>query len=175
MGDFSIALLLALSVIYIVLAWVFSSYSTPLIIMAVIPFGFVGAVFGHYIMGFALNIFSLQALMGLAGIMVNDSIVLVMTIKREMAAGSSLSEAVLVGTKERLRPVIMTTTTTVVGLLPILFETSQQAQLIQPLAVTLVFGLLLSPFLVLFYVPALLGVGADIKSLRGGRRVMQAG
>jgi multidrug efflux pump subunit AcrB len=175
MGDFSIALLLALSVIYIVLAWVFSSYSTPLIIMAVIPFGFVGAVFGHYIMGFALNIFSLQALMGLAGIMVNDSIVLVMTIKREMAAGSSLSEAVLVGTKERLRPVIMTTTTTVVGLLPILFETSQQAQLIQPLAVTLVFGLLLSPFLVLFYVPALLGVGADIKSLRGGKRVMQAG
>lgn len=175
MGDFSIALLLALSIIYIVLAWVFSSYSTPLIIMAVIPFGFVGAVFGHYIMGFALNIFSLQALMGLAGIMVNDSIVLVMTIKREMAAGSTLSEAVLVGTKERLRPVIMTTTTTVVGLLPILFETSQQAQLIQPLAVTLVFGLLLSPFLVLFYVPALLGVGADIKSLRGGRRVMQAG
>jgi multidrug efflux pump subunit AcrB len=120
-------------------------------------------------MGFALNIFSLQALMGLAGVMINDSIVLLMTIRREMASGANLSEAVLVATKERLRPVIMTTTTTVVGLLPILFETSQQAQLIQPLAVTLVFGLLLSPFLVLFYVPALLGVGADIKAMRGGR------
>jgi len=167
-GDFVIALVLALSVIYIVLAWVFSSYSTPLVIMAMIPFGLVGAVFGHYILSFALNIFSLQALMGLAGVMVNDSIVLVTTVKREQAAGASLREAVLAGTKERLRPVIMTTTTTVVGLLPILFETSQQAQLIQPLAVTLVFGLLLSPFLVLFFVPALMGVGHDIKS--GGRR-----
>ncbi len=166
LGDTVMALILALSVIYIVLAWVFSSYTTPLVIMAMIPFGLVGAVFGHYIMGFAMNIFSLQALMGLAGVMVNDSIVLVTTIKREIAAGSSLPEAVLTGTKERLRPVIMTTTTTVVGLVPILFETSQQAQLIQPLAVTLVFGLLLSPLLVLFFVPALMGVGADIKRPR---------
>jgi len=114
-------------------------------------------------MGFALNIFSLQALMGLAGVMVNDSIVLVTTVKRELAAGRNLAEAVHAGAKERLRPVIMTTTTTVVGLLPILFETSQQAQLIQPLAITLVFGLLLSPFLVLFFVPALMGVGNDLK------------
>lgn len=170
LGDFGMALFLALSVIYIVLTFVFSSYSTPLVIMAMIPFGLVGAVFGHYIMGFALNIFSLQALMGLAGIMVNDSIVLVTTVKRELAAGATLPEAILNGTKERLRPVIMTTTTTVMGLLPILFETSQQAQLIQPLAVTLVFGLLLSPFLVLFFVPALMGVGTDIKKRRGGSR-----
>jgi multidrug efflux pump subunit AcrB len=170
LGDFGMALFLALSVIYIVLVFVFSSYSTPLVIMAMIPFGLVGAVFGHYIMGFALNIFSLQALMGLAGIMVNDSIVLVSTVKRELAAGATLAEAIHNGTKERLRPVIMTTTTTVVGLLPILFETSQQAQLIQPLAVTLVFGLLLSPFLVLFFVPALMGVGADIKKPRSSSR-----
>jgi len=81
-----------------------------------------------------------------------------------------LHEAVISGTKERLRPVIMTTTTTVVGLLPILFETSQQAQLIQPLAITLVFGLLFSPLLVLFFVPALLGVGGDIRLLKAGRK-----
>ena len=170
LGDFQLALVLALLVIYIVLAWVFSSYGTPLVIMAIVPFGLVGAIFGHYVMGFALNIFSLQALMGLAGVMVNDAIVLVTTVRRESGEGRNIGEAVANATRERLRPVIMTTTTTVVGLLPILFEQSQQAQLIQPLAVTLVFGLLLSPILVLFFVPALLGVGSDLKSLRKGRR-----
>jgi len=169
LGDFGMALILALSVIYIVLCWVFSGYSTPLVIMAMIPFGMVGCIFGHYVMGFAINIFSLQALMGLAGVMVNDAIVLVTTIKRDQSEGAALPDAVLSATKERLRPVIMTTTTTVVGLLPILFETSQQAQLIQPLAVTLVFGLLLSPLLVLFFVPALMGVGSDLRSLKGRR------
>jgi len=170
LGDFGVALFIALAVIYIVLAWVFASYGTPLVIMAIVPFGVVGAILGHYVMGFALNIFSLQALMGLAGVMVNDAIVLVTTIKREQKEGVTLHEAVISGTKERLRPVIMTTTTTVVGLLPILFETSQQAQLIQPLAITLVFGLLFSPLLVLFFVPALLGVGGDIRLLKAGRK-----
>jgi multidrug efflux pump subunit AcrB len=152
---------------YIVLAWVFSSYTTPLVVMSIIPLGLVGAIVGHYVMGLNLTMLSLQALLGLAGVMINDSIIMVMAVKRRLADGAELAEAVLTGARERLRPVILTTFTTIGGLTPLLFERSLQAQLVQPLAVTLIFGLLFSPFLVLFFVPSLLGIGAD---LRSGRR-----
>jgi len=163
MGDLRVSLGIALALIYIILAWVFSSYTTPMVVMSVIPLGLVGAFFGHFIMGLNLNMLSLQALLGLAGVMVNDSIILVSTVKNSMVAGMNLQESVLAGARERLRPVLLTTLTTVGGLTPLLFERSLQAQLIQPLAVTLIFGLLFSPVLVLFFVPALLGIGSDMR------------
>ena len=108
--------------------------------------------------------FSLLALLGLTGVLVNDSIILVTTIKRFIADGLDLSVAVLEGTRERLRPVILTTLTTILGLTPILFERSLQAQLVQPLAITFVFGMLFSPFLVLFYLPAMMGIAESFKN-----------
>jgi len=166
-------LLLALSMMYIILAWLFSSYSTPIVVMAIIPFGLIGAVFGHYLMGLNLTMLSLQALLGLSGVMINDSIILVMTVKRLARDGNALAEAVRAGARERFRPVLLTTLTTIGGLTPLLFERSLQAQLVLPLAVTLIFGLLVSPFLVWFFVPSLLGIGMDLRS-RGQRRVGEA-
>jgi multidrug efflux pump subunit AcrB len=160
------AALLALATMYIILAWVFSSYRAPLIVMSIIPFGLIGAVLGHYVMGFNLGMLSIFALVGLAGVMINDSIILVTSIRKLLAEGSDMRRAVIDGTKDRLRPVILTTLTTIGGLTPLLFETSLQAQLVQPLAITLVFGMLVSPFLVLVFVPALLGAGDDLLNSR---------
>ena len=95
--------------------------------------------------------------------MINDSIILVSAINRARSSGAELTEAILIGTRERLRPVLLTTLTTIGGLTPLLFERSLQAQLVQPLAITLIFGLLFSLFLVLFFVPAVLGIGDDMK------------
>jgi multidrug efflux pump subunit AcrB len=160
------ALLVAFVTMYTILAWVFSSYRAPLVVMAVIPFGFIGSVFGHWVMGFNLGMFSIFALVGLAGVMVNDSIILVSAIRLLLREGMTMEKAVLAGVRDRLRPVILTTLTTVGGLTPLLFETSLQAQLVQPLAITLVFGMMFSPLLVLFFVPALLGVGDDMVQRR---------
>jgi len=167
LGDLSIALILSIASIYIILAWLFSSYTTPLVIMSVVPFGLVGAIVGHYLMDFNLNMFSLMALLGLSGVLVNDSIILVTTIKRFIADGLDLAQAVVEGVRERLRPVLLTTTTTVVGLTPILFEQSLQAQLVQPLAITFIFGMMLSPYLVLIFVPSVMGIGDSLKNKIG--------
>lgn len=157
--------LLALSLIYITLAWVFGSYWKPFAVMLIIPFGFVGAVLGHYVMGYSLTIISMIGLLGLSGILVNDSIVLVSRIKERLATGEPLDEAVIGGSQDRLRAVLLTSLTTIGGLLPLLFETSRQAQFLIPMAVTLVFGLAAATILVLVLVPALVGIGGDIGRL----------
>jgi multidrug efflux pump subunit AcrB len=108
-----------------------------------------------------------MALLGLSGVLVNDSIILVTTIKRFIADGLDLAQAVVEGVRERLRPVLLTTTTTVVGLTPILFEQSLQAQLVQPLAITFIFGMMLAPYLVLIFVPSVMGIGDSLKNKIG--------
>jgi multidrug efflux pump subunit AcrB len=163
LADMRIAVFLGLAGIYIILAWVFASYGTPFIVMSLIPFGIVGAVIGHWVMGYNVNMLSLQAILGLSGVIINDTIVLVKTVRGRMADGVAMNEAIVAGAVSRLRPVLLTTLTTIGGLISLLFEGSLQAQLIQPLAVTLIFGLLFSPFLVLFFVPALIGIGMDIQ------------
>lgn len=168
-GDTLVALMIAIMTMYVILAWVFSSYSTPLVVMSIVPFGLIGAFVGHWVMGYRLNMLSLQALLGLSGVIINDAIIIVSSIKRRIGEGLDLREAVIIGARERLRPVILTTLTTIGGLTPLLFERSMQAQLIQPLAVTLIFGLLFSPLLILFFVPSLLGIGTDIRQLGKGR------
>jgi multidrug efflux pump subunit AcrB len=170
--DVGNAALVALATMYIILAWVFSSYRAPLIVMSIIPFGLIGAVFGHFVMGFNLGMLSIFALVGLAGVMINDSIILVTAIRRLLKDGKDMHDAVIEGSKDRLRPVILTTLTTIGGLTPLLFETSLQAQLVQPLAVTLVFGMLVSPLLVLVFVPALLGIGDDLVKRQQGKHAL---
>jgi multidrug efflux pump subunit AcrB len=165
LAETGLALLLAVMTMYIILAWVFASYTTPLIVLAIVPFALVGAFIGHWVLGYRLNMLSLMALLGLSGVIINDAIILVSRVRRRLGEGSPLRDAVVAGACERLRPVILTTLTTIGGLTPLLFESSIQAQLVQPLAVTLIFGLMFSPFLVLLVVPALIGIGADIGAL----------
>jgi len=172
LGDLRTGALVALAVIYIILAWVFASYLRPLVVMAIIPFGLIGAVGGHLLLGMDLTILSLVALLGLSGVLVNDSIVLVRTIDQRIAEGEAVATAIRNGAGDRLRAVLLTSLTTIGGLLPLLFETSLQAQFLIPMAVTLVFGLALATFLVLVLVPALLAIQEDLRHLarRPGRR-----
>ena len=164
--DLRYGVMIALSVIYIILAWVFSSYFLPFAIMLIIPFGVVGAIFGHWLLGFNLTIMSFIALLGLAGILVNDSIILVSRMnERIRQEGEALLEAAVGASRDRLRAVLLTSLTTIGGLVPLMFETSVQAQFILPMAVTIIFGLGTATLLVLFLVPAFVGTGDDIRRL----------
>ena len=133
--------------------------------MLIIPFGLVGAVLGHWILGYKLTILSLIGLLGLAGILVNDSIILVSRMDERLEEGEDLFEAATGASRDRLRAVLLTSLTTIGGLVPLMFEKSLQAQFLLPMAITIVFGLGLATLLVLFLVPALIGIGADIKLL----------
>ena len=162
--------LLGLALIYIILAWVFSSYFRPLAVMSIIPLGFVGAVFGHFLWGIDLTILSVFAILGLAGIVINDSIVLVRTID-ERHETEALEAAAIGGARDRLRAVVLTSATTIGGLTPLLFETSLQAQFLIPMAVTIVFGLMVTTFVVLLLVPALVAIQGDIARANPNRGV----
>lgn len=160
--DLKAGALLAFCLIYITLAWVFGSYWKPLTVMMIIPFGLVGAIVGHYVMGYSLTIISMIGLLGLSGILVNDSIVLVTRINERLAEGDTLEEAAIGGARDRFRAVLLTSLTTVGGLTPLMFETSLQAQFLIPMAITLVFGLAAATVLVLLLVPSLIGIGGDV-------------
>lgn len=176
-SDLTIATIAAFSVIYIILAWVFGSYWRPVVVMTVVPFGLVGAIFGHWILGFPLTIMSLIGLLGLAGILVNDSIILIGRMEEREGEGEAIGPAVVGASRDRLRAVLLTSLTTIGGLLPLIYETSVQAQFLVPMAVTIVFGLGLSTLLVLFLVPAVIGIGEDVRRRfvalygDGGRRM----
>jgi len=163
--------MLVLLGIYIVLAWIFASWTRPLVVMSVIPFGLVGAIWGHYLWDTPLSMFSVVGLLGMAGIIINDSIVLVGTVD-DYAKTRPLHRAIVDGAADRLRPVLLTTLTTVLGLAPLLYETSSQALFLKPTVITLAYGLGFGMVLVLLVVPALMAAQADIgrafASLRRG-------
>jgi multidrug efflux pump subunit AcrB len=161
-SDMKLGAAFGLGAIFIILAWVFGSYMRPFVVMAIIPLSFVGAMIGHWALGYNLTILSLIALVGLAGIVVNDSIILVTTIDGRIRNGESLHQAIVDGTRDRLRAVILTSLTTIGGLTPLLFERSFQAQFLIPMAITLVFGLMATTLLVLLVIPALIAVQGDI-------------
>ena len=163
LADMRIGALAGLCAIYIILAWVFASYSRPAVVMSIIPFAVVGAVLGHYALGFDVTILSLIGLLGVSGIVVNDSIILVTTIDERLRAGEALTEAIVRGACDRLRAVVLTSLTTIGGLLPLLSETSLQAQFLKPMALTIVFGLLATTLLVLIVVPALIAIQHDLR------------
>lgn len=156
LNDMKMGMLIGLLLIYIVLAWVFSSYSWPLAVMSAIPLGLTGAILGHFILGKHLSMFSLMGLFGLAGIVINDSIVLITFYSQLRAKGQQVYEAITNAICARFRAVLLTSLTTIAGLLPILFETSLQAQFLIPMAISIVFGLAYGTFLILFFVPAML-------------------
>ena len=147
------ATVVALLVIFALLTFQFKSYLQPLIIMMIIPFGVIGAIFGHAVMGLPLTLFSFFGLVALSGVVVNDSIVLIDFINARIRAGSPVEDAVVEAGMRRFRPVLLTSATTIAGLLPILMETSFQAQVLVPMAASLAFGLLFATLLVLILVP----------------------
>lgn len=158
LGDMGLGIWLGLLLIYIVLGAVFGSYGWPLIIMCMIPFGLTGALVGHWMLGLDLTVISLFGLFAVAGIVVNDSIVLVNFYKDLRAQGMAVEQALVEASVLRLRAVLLTSLTTIAGLTPLLFETSLQAQFLIPMAVSLCFGLGFATFLVLLLTPALLGL-----------------
>jgi multidrug efflux pump subunit AcrB len=159
--DFLAALLL----IYAILAGLFKSYVEPLIVMTVIPFGLIGAVLGHHIMGYPLTILSMIGLVALTGIVVNDSMILVVFINRRVEAGVDEFEAVVDGGKSRLRPILLTSATTVLGIAPLLLERSFQAKFLIPMGISISAGLIFATVLTLVAVPSLYLIVHDVRKL----------
>ena len=123
--------------------------------MTAIPFGLVGAVIGHLVMGYSLSLISMFGLVALTGVTVNDSLILVVAINRYREAGHSLFEAVVLGGMRRFRPIVLTSATTFLGLAPMIFETSMQARFLIPMALSLGYGILFATVVILLIVPAL--------------------
>jgi HAE1 family hydrophobic/amphiphilic exporter-1 len=156
--------LLAMMGIFLLLAGQFRSYIQPVIIMMAIPFGLIGAVFGHLVMGMEFTIISIFGIVALSGIVVNDALILIDFINRALRSGVDIETAVVESGKARFRPVLLTSITTIVGLLPILLETSFQAQFLIPMAISICFGLLAATLLTLLYVPALYLIVRDVRN-----------
>ena len=167
--DARTGLILCLTGIYLVLSWVFGSWTRPFVVMVIIPFGLIGTIYGHAVWDVPLSMFTVVGLLGMTGIIINDSIVLVTTID-EYAETRGVFAAIIDGAADRLRPVFLTTATTVLGMAPLLYEQSQQAQFLKPTVITLVYGLGFGMFLVLLVVPALVAVQHDIERQIGAMK-----
>lgn len=160
--------------IYFILAWTFASWTRPIVIMSVIPLGVIGAFYGHDAWGVPLSMFSIVGLIGMCGIIVNDSILLVSTID-EYAERRGVIPATIDAVADRLRPVFITTVTNIVGLLPLLYENSRQAQFLKPTVITFSYGLGFGFVLVLLVVPAIVVIQHDLSQrLRAFRRARHA-
>ncbi len=157
--------LLALTIIYMLLAIPFRSYTQPFIVMAVIPFGLVGAVAGHMLMGYSMSIISILGIVALSGVVINDSLILVNYANQRQRAGREALSAIVDAAVRRFRPIILTTMTTFGGLIPMIFETSRQARFLIPMAISLGFGILFATFITLVLLPCLYGILEDIKKL----------
>ena len=158
-----------LIMIYAALAIPLKSYGQPLLIMSAIPFGIVGALLGHFLLGKEISVLSVIGMVGLMGIVVNDSLVLVDYINHRIEEGTQWREAVLQAGVRRFRAVVLTSLTTFMGLLPIQLETSIQAQFVKPMAISVAFGVLFATLVTLFLVPILFYVANDLK------RILSAG
>jgi multidrug efflux pump subunit AcrB len=170
LDDMQFGLYLGLALMSVVLVWVFSAWTLPLIVMGVIPLGLVGAIVGHWLMNIELTVLSLFGLFGLSGIVVNNAIILVAFYRDQLAAGLAVDAALEEAAVRRLRAVMLTSLTTIGGLTPLLFETSLQAQFLIPMATSIAFGLGYSTLLVLFVIPVLLSLHASIGERLPGRR-----
>ncbi len=163
MGGLYLGFAIAMLVIYALLAVPLKSYIQPFVIMSAIPFGFVGATWGHVVMGLDLSLLSMFGLVALTGVVVNDSLVLVDFINRHRAEGGTVLEAVGKAGTDRFRAILLTSLTTFFGLFPLIMETSRQAQFLIPMAVSLAFGVVFSTFITLMIVPSLYLIAEDFK------------
>jgi len=156
---------LAVMIMFLLLASQFKSYIQPVIIMMAIPFGLVGAIVGHYIMELDITMISIFGIVALAGIVVNDALIIIDFINSKVRQGKAIFEAVIEAGQNRFRPVLLTSVTTVAGLFPLLLETSFQAQFLIPMAVSISFGLIAATLLTLVFVPSLYVVIQDVTDI----------
>ncbi len=156
---------LILFIIYALLAVLFSSYSQPFMVLLAIPFGAVGAIIGHFLMGYSLSLMSLFGFMALSGVVVNDALILVDFVNRKKHQGIPTFKALTQTCRQRIRPIILTTLTTFVGLAPMILETSRQARFLIPMALSLGFGILFATLLTLIFIPALYIIIDDIQNI----------
>jgi multidrug efflux pump subunit AcrB len=172
LGGFALAMLC----IYFLLAIPFRSYSQPLIVMLAIPFGVLGAVLGHLLMGYNLSLMSMMGIVALSGVVVNDSLVLIDFANRLRTEGTTSVEAIRAAGLRRFRPIVLTTLTTFGGLAPMIFETSRQARFMIPMALSLGFGILFATVITLILVPCLYLLIEDVHQwLRGDQQVRETG
>jgi len=155
--------LFAMLMIYVLLAIPFHSYTQPLIVMSAIPFGIVGAIWGHIILGLNLTFLSMFGIVALTGVVVNDSLVMVDFVNRARQAGLSVKDAIFEAGPARFRPILLTSLTTFAGLTPLLLEKSLQAQFLIPMAVSLAFGVIFATFITLILVPSLYYIFEDVR------------
>ena len=159
--------LVAQLAIFALLAIPFKSYAQPLIIMSAIPFGLVGAVLGHLLMGLDLTMLSMFGMVALTGVVVNDSLILIDLINRRRAEGATVDQAIRESGERRFRPIMLTTATTFLGLTPMIFETSMQAKFLIPMAVSLGYGIVFATAITLILIPTLYRILEDLKALFG--------
>ena len=154
-GALSGSMIVVFMIMFALIAIPFGSYSQPLIVMAAIPLGLVGAVLGHLLLGLSFGFMSLQGLIGCSGVVVNDSLVMITFINKKRDAGLEPREAIIVGSKARIRAILLTSVTTFLGVAPLVFERDPAAQHLVPLAAALAFGVLIATPLLIFVIPAL--------------------
>jgi multidrug efflux pump subunit AcrB len=154
-----------LIVIYAMLAIPLNSYVQPMVIMLAIPFGLVGAVIGHIIMGYSLSVLSLFGVVALSGVVVNDSLVLITFANQRRKKGLVASDAIQDAAIQRFRPIMLTTLTTFGGLAPMIFETSRQARFLIPMAISLGYGILFATVITLVIVPSVYLIVEDFRKL----------
>ena len=159
----------AFLVMYVLMAIPFGSYSQPLIVMAAIPLGLVGALLGHLILGLSLGFSSIQGLIGVSGVVVNDSLMMINFINHSRARGLAPADAIVVGAKARFRAILLTSVTTFLGVAPLMLEESVQTQHLVPLAASVGFGVVVATFLIMLVVPALVSVQFKVQSWRAPR------
>ncbi|MEL6933169.1 MAG: efflux RND transporter permease subunit, partial [Pseudomonadota bacterium] len=148
------ALAIAMFVIFALLALVFRSFVQPIVVMVAIPLGLIGAVTGHYLLGNPIGLLSIFGIIGLAGVVINNSLVMIDLYNEYLAKGYAVNEAVIEGTKDRFRPILLTSVTTFLGVYPLIMETSLQAQFLIPLAVSIGYGVLIGTFVIILAIPA---------------------
>jgi multidrug efflux pump subunit AcrB len=171
LGEMGYAFLAALGGIYALMAVPLRSYIQPLVIMSVIPFGIVGAVVGHMVVGIALNSISMIGIIALSGVVVNDSLIMVDFVNKRVAAGMGVMEAAIESGGARFRAIMLTSLTTFFGLIPIVMESSMQAQIVIPMAVSLAFGIVFATVITLVLIPCLYNIIQDWTPQRWSREV----
>ncbi len=174
MDQLLFALFLSLFGIYIFLAFAFRSYVQPVVILVVIPFGCIGAVMGHLLLGYSLSFLSVMGMIAVSGIVVNASLLLMATANGYRERGSSAEEAVVLGACRRFRPIVLTAATTFAGLLPMIFESSVQAAFLVPMAISMGFGILFGTVICLLFVPCTFMIFEDALDVAQGLRERSA-
>ncbi len=158
-------MMVAVVLIYVVLAWLFQSYAQPLVVLSAVPFAIIGVILGHLVLGFDMTILSLIGFIALTGVVVNDSLILMSFFNSARERGLSVPDACIEAGRNRVRAILLTTVTTVLGLLPLMLEQSFQARFLIPMAITISCGLISATLVILVVLPALLVILDDIKRL----------